>query len=96
MSERIVVANSLPFTGKDLNPFVSMGNVLAFDARDWASNRGDAWLWGIIFGWSKESLQELGERHRWDERQIKRLRLLHLAYRRAEVHAQHAESNGCF
>ena len=86
MLERVVIANEIPFTETQTDPFRSLGNVLAFDSRDWAANRGDAWLWGIIFGWG-DAMAEVALRHGWSEREVRRLRLLHLSFRRAEVHA---------
>jgi hypothetical protein len=81
----LVIANDIPFSEEQFDPFTSIGNILAFDSRDWSSNRGDAWLWGIVFGWG-ESYDEVARRHGWDAASVRRLRLLHLAYRRNEVH----------
>ena len=82
----VIMANDLPWHSNELDPFVSLGNVLAFDSRDWGRNRADSWIWGIVLGWGLEALKEQAAKHGWSERDVRRLRLLHLAFRRAEVH----------
>lgn len=36
------------------NPLESLEVVLVFDSRDWAGNRRDAWIYGIICGWEND------------------------------------------
>jgi hypothetical protein len=61
----------------DLNPLDSLHTVMATDVRDWASNRNDAWLYGIVCGWDKAALKELRAKHGWSRKATKRLKYLH-------------------
>lgn len=63
------------------DPHHSLANVCAFSARDWARDREDAWIYGIVMGWS-EALDEVGEQHGWTPEARTRL---------ADLHRQFAE-----
>jgi hypothetical protein len=54
----------------------SLKGCLVFNSRDWANNKRDAWLYGIIVGWDEESFAELKLKHRWPDEQISRLKRL--------------------
>jgi len=58
----------------------SLHSCLVHHARDWAANRRDAWLWGIIVGWDDESLDELKKDFGWDDETIARLKRLRQQY----------------
>lgn len=57
------------------NPFESLQKAIAFSSNDWAQNKRDAWIYGIVMGWG-DSLEEVARLHRWDEQEQKRLRFL--------------------
>ncbi len=58
------------------DPFDSLRNTVAFDARDWSLTNRDAWLYGIICGWDTGSLKELAIVYKWNEKEIQRLKRL--------------------
>ena len=58
-------------------PKESLAAALAFNARDQGAEHRDAWAWGIVIGWDKESLEELSERHGWAPETVARLEQLH-------------------
>jgi hypothetical protein len=63
----------------------SAHNTMAFDARDWALDKRDAWLYGLITGWDDEeepeedAMGEVARKHRWSDYDVARLRRLHQA-----------------
>lgn len=63
----------------------SLESVVAFDPRDWSLDKRDAWIYGIVFGWESEELDEdpmgdVAKRHGWDDAAVQRLRELHEAF----------------
>lgn len=65
----------------------SAGDAVAFSPRDWGVDHRDAWIYGILLGWSCEedhehdyvcggdtALTEVAERHRWDVATVAKLR----------------------
>lgn len=56
----------------------SMHGVIAQSPRDWSLNGYDAWIYGIFAGWG-DCLDEIAERHRWDDENKKRLQELRQA-----------------
>lgn len=65
----------------------SAGDAVAFSPRDWGVDHRDAWIYGILLGWSCEedhdhddvcggdtALTEMAERHRWDAATVAKLR----------------------
>lgn len=50
---------------------------IAFDVRDWSSDRRSAWIYGIVFGWDGESFDELSKQYGWDSADKIRLSKLH-------------------
>ncbi len=57
-------------------PWESLENIVAKDARDWSLNRCDAWIYGIVCGWG-DALDEVAERHGWSQDARRRLTRLH-------------------
>jgi hypothetical protein len=64
----------------------SLGRCMAFDPRDWALDRRDAWLWGVIVGWDPDepgetdgAMAEVAAKHGWTDEHVARLRTLHAA-----------------
>jgi hypothetical protein len=55
----------------------SLRATMATDPRDWCLYRRDAWVYGIVMGWNKESLTQLQKTHHWTDEAITRLVNLH-------------------
>lgn len=53
---------------------VAVGNQMRVNSRDWAADRGDAYLWAVLIGWDDEALQEVAAKHRWNEHRVKYVR----------------------
>lgn len=49
-------------------------NHMRTSSRDWAADRGDAYLWAVLIGWDDEALQEIAVKHRWNEHRVKYVR----------------------
>ena len=62
----------------------SMRTVMSTHVRDWATNKRDAWLWGIVCGWNDEAMSEVAQKFSWDKQTVARLR----RYRKAFMEAQ--------
>ncbi|NYD39920.1 hypothetical protein [Nocardioides panaciterrulae] len=66
----------------------SLRRLLAFNSRDWAQDRADAWLWGVVLGWDADenevgeesAMDEVAARHGWDASEVARLRRLHAQF----------------
>lgn len=64
------------------NPLESLYDTVVFHSRDWSMHKRDAWIWGIVIGWDKESLEELKIEFRWPNETIERLKRLHKKYKK--------------
>jgi hypothetical protein len=53
---------------------------IAFSSRDWSINRNDAWIYGIVAGWDRESIDELKQLHHWTDDAVARLTELREQY----------------
>lgn len=56
--------------------------MMVTNSRDWAEDRGDAFLWALFLGWDDDDLavsamDEVAKRHGWDGAQVARLRRFH-------------------
>lgn len=82
------------------NPFQSLENICAFSCRDWSKNPEDAWIYGIVCGWSfdeedegKSCTDELEKRFGseiWSKSDTERLKVLHKNWLKAkELMAQY-------
>lgn len=65
-------------------PFDSIEDMLAFNSRDWAKDKGDAWLWGIIHGWPNGAYKEIAARFGLTPEQIDHQKKLHKAWKKAK------------
>ncbi|MFD9249590.1 hypothetical protein [Streptomyces bottropensis] len=68
----------------------SIRNTMATDPRDWAAERRDAWLWGVLMGWgcsqdhthddeacdADNALLEVAKKHGWNDHRVARVREL--------------------
>lgn len=57
----------------------SVGASMSFHPRDWSRDHRDAWVYGIVNGWSQEALQELAQAHKWKPETVQRLQRLRAA-----------------
>lgn len=67
-----------------IKPLESLQRSLAFDSRDWAQGKRDAWIYGIICGWEnedplegetgEEAIDEICKKHGFDKNRLKQLR----------------------
>ena len=68
-----------------IDPLDSIESAIAFDVKDWSTDRRSFWIDCIVFGIdryeedpeSKEVFNKLVEEYHWDDKDIERLRLLH-------------------
>ena len=63
-----------------LSPLDSVKTCITASARDWSLESNDAWMYGIVCGWSAEALTELIQRHGWSDKDVTRLRLLRMSW----------------
>lgn len=54
----------------------SAAECLKLHTRDWSQSYRDAWLWGVLCGWSEEGLKEIQEKHGFGDEAMERLRIL--------------------
>ena len=59
------------------NCLESIERAIAFDVRDWGEDRRSAWIYGIVFGWSKDSCDELQGHFQWLDSEVERMNRLH-------------------
>jgi hypothetical protein len=71
------------------DPRAELGYTFAFNSRDWAQDKADAWLYGIVVGWGAgedpedvSALPDLALRHRWSPQDVARLERLHANFQR--------------
>lgn len=68
------------------NPLDSLHGVLTSSSRDMSLDRKDAWIYGIVVGWSngapdeEDALSEVCALHGWDQSTKERLQRLHAEY----------------
>ena len=62
------------------DPCESLHMAIVFHARDWAADRRDAWIWGIVVGWDDESLADIASRFGWDRNMVARLKRLRIRF----------------
>lgn len=69
----------------EINPFESLECTIAFDVKDWGSDRRSAWIYGIILGWDdEECFNEFKYRFGWDDKTIEILKKLRGNYLKAK------------
>lgn len=60
-------------------------NIMASDSRDWTRRESDSFLYGILVGWSKESLEDLRLKFRWGDVTIDQIQGLRRAIWRIQA-----------
>jgi len=53
---------------------VAVCNQMRVNSRDWAADRGDAYLWAVLIGWDDAALDEVAAKHRWNAHRVKYVR----------------------
>lgn len=83
------LVNGMEIKGPDIeNPFESIECSIAFQVRDMLTDRRDAWIYGIVFGFSDvpedprypddlSEMEEVARKHNWSLEDMARLRRLH-------------------
>jgi predicted protein tyrosine phosphatase len=66
-------------TVSEENPFKSLEASMAFDSRDWSTDKRDAWNYGIICGWD-DAWDDIALMHGWTVSAVERLQRLHERY----------------
>jgi predicted RNA-binding protein len=59
------------------NPMESLHKIITSSSKDWSEKATDAWIYGIVVGWSFESYQELMDDFKWDNFTVNRNKRLH-------------------
>lgn len=76
------------------NPLESLAITVATDSRDWGQNKRDAWIYGIVCGWSnnddpdapgEDAMGELARRFSWSDEDVARLKRLRATYIQQEA-----------
>lgn len=62
------------------NPLESIHDCIVFSCRDWAKDKRSAWIYGIVVGWDSDSYEEMMEKFKWSEEEVKRNIVLHGIY----------------
>lgn len=62
-----------------LNALESIESTIAFDVRDWSTDRRSAWIYMIVYGWD-ELETEIAQKYGWDAEDIKRGRQMHVQW----------------
>ncbi|WP_040663666.1 hypothetical protein [Oscillibacter ruminantium] len=62
------------------NPLESLSMTVPFSCRDWATEKRDAWVWGIICGWGDDCQREFEQKFGWDVNTFGRLKRLHTKF----------------
>jgi hypothetical protein len=78
---------------KELDWRDSIEACIAFSSRDWSLNHRDAWLFGVIMGWSPEALAEQKQRHDWSDIAVARLKKLHEQYLKEKMNQQQQQED---
>ena len=59
-----------------IGPFESIHDTMAFATKDWSKDKNDAWIYGIVCGWSDGAYAELMKVYGWSPAQVKRNKAL--------------------
>lgn len=60
------------------NPLEALQKAIAFSSRDWATEKRDAWVYGIILGWDDNCYPEFNRKFGWDKETFERVQRLHV------------------
>ncbi len=91
MSNPYAMSSDLDRFTDEKNPLQSLKSTIAFSSNDWVINKCDAWIYGIVLGWSdyddpdapeESAMEELKEKFGWGVDDVSRLKFLHAEYER--------------
>ena len=66
---------------------------MAFSSRDWSVNHRDAWIYGIVVGYDRSSMNESKRLHRWTDDTVARLMELRKQYVKEQEAMRPQENN---
>lgn len=55
----------------------SVCNALAFLPQDFGEDRREAWIYGVLLGWSPAAMKEVAAKHNWSLERVALLRKYH-------------------
>jgi hypothetical protein len=58
----------------------SIHDTITFSSKDWGKEKRDAWIYGVVCGWDKESYEEIALKFGWTDDDVERNKQLHKAY----------------
>lgn len=78
-----------------LDPMAALHDAIAFSSRDFAEDRFEAWIYGIVVGWDDEddetgdggAMDEVAAKVGWTTQQVATLRKLRTRWRHIESQA---------
>lgn len=62
------------------NSLETIASVIAFDSRDWSADFQSALIYGIVFGWEPEAVDEIQKKFRWSDDFVQQLTKLREDY----------------
>lgn len=65
------------------NPLQRMRETFAFASRDCAEDKMIAFLYGVVMGWDDESYDELKDKHKWTDEDVRMQKDWHKNYNKA-------------
>ena len=74
----------------NLNALESIENTIAFDVRDWSTDRRSAWIYQVVFGddgsdIDNEEWEKLSKDFGWDDEDRERAKRLHEQWEKAKT-----------
>jgi hypothetical protein len=81
------------------NPFDALRRCLVSSPRDASKDKRDAWVYGIVIGWTRQCKTQLCRMHQWSDEDWRRLQGLRLQFQTAEamynagMHGEQARSS---
>ena len=81
-------ARTAPSPTTQNEAIASLRETVIFAPRDWALNKSDAWIYGIVCGWDDgedglEAMREVATEHGWSADDVARLKRLHAQFAEA-------------
>ena len=87
----VIMSTEIDSLTGEKNPFESLKTVIATDVKDWSTDKRNAWIYGIVLGWSdfddpespeESAMEELREQFGWTDADVARLKWLHQEFER--------------
>lgn len=65
-----------------MNALESLLESIVFSPLDWSANSYDAWVYGIVAGWSPEAMRDVADNYGWRPEKVAILRQYHREFAR--------------